>query len=136
MKPAEEHKTGSGAPVHMTPGGNVQLAYTGVVAALQQEQDQPLTDEMLKERLKHANTTTFLENTACIFAALQARTPLLLEGEEHVSCHSWLSINLLISSNAYADWPKGRRGSPCLLSFNLVLLRGAYTIHPGCHERF
>ena len=92
MKPAEEHKKGSGAPVHMTPGGNVQLAYTGVVAALQQEEGQLLTDQMLRERLKHANTTTFLENTASIFAALQARTPLLLEGEGHFSCQcGWAS---------------------------------------------
>ncbi|KAK9820719.1 hypothetical protein WJX74_002690 [Apatococcus lobatus] len=79
-KPAEDDKTGPGAPVHLTPDGNVQLAYTGVVAVLQKQAIQPLTNEMLRDRLKHANTTTFLENTACIFAALQARTPLLLEG--------------------------------------------------------
>ena len=64
----------------MTPNGHVQLAYTGVIASLQPGAVQPTTDELLRLRLKHANTTTFLQNTACIFAVLQAKTPLLLEG--------------------------------------------------------
>ena len=64
------------APFTLTAQGNIQLKYSGVIAPLQQPADM----QTVLNRYFCATTQTVVTNFARVFAALSAKSPLLLEG--------------------------------------------------------
>ncbi len=64
------------SPFTLTAQGDIQLRYSGVIAPLQKPADM----QTLLGRYFCATTQTVVKNLARVFAALSAKSPLLLEG--------------------------------------------------------